>query len=287
MASKGTAKRNVTSSGNGSAIVVASGPTCAAVRAVGKSARRLLPPDTHETEPRAASQPTMNSHTRARASGDGRGIFLACASCCFGCGRDAASRPTRPHATQVKGAWSPPRTSSCCARSGHGTQVVVRPGTSQAADKLVAGAQPAEPRHQQAALDGRRGKVILRVRRGRALGRHRPARRGTGCAVQNRWNCSCGGRSQFVLMRPAQGDGPGRARRVDGGPPAPTATTVDRAVAVVTKSAPPARVRRAALVRATEAARGCPGSSPGRRRRRILPVRSRATLLPRVQVPQA
>ena len=43
-------------------------PTCAAVRAVGNERRRrLLPPDTHETEPRAASQPTMNSHTRARA----------------------------------------------------------------------------------------------------------------------------------------------------------------------------------------------------------------------------
>ena len=86
-------------------------PTCAAVRAVGNERRRrLLPPDTHETEPRAASQRAVGSHTRARAaSGDGRGIFLA--------RRQGQNRPTQRTPRRSRAPGPPPRTSSCCARS--------------------------------------------------------------------------------------------------------------------------------------------------------------------------
>ena len=153
-------------------------PTAALARATLVSrAERGRAPHTH------ASQPTMNSPTRARAaSGDGRGIFLARASYCFGRERETQrAAPTRPTRNTGQGRLVPRRGRAPAARDrGPRHAQVVRPRGAPAGPhgQAVPGAvaQPAEPRHQQAALDGRRGQGHIEELRAvrRALGRHRP-----------------------------------------------------------------------------------------------------------------
>jgi len=122
-----------------------------------------------------ASQRAVGSHTRARAaSGDGRGIFLA--------RRQGQNRPTQRtprHAGQGRLVPRRGRAPAARHRGPRHAQVVGPRGApagphGQAVPGAVA--QPAEPRHQQAALDGRRGQGHIEELRAvrRALGRHRP-----------------------------------------------------------------------------------------------------------------
>ena len=185
MASKGTAKRIVTSSGNGSAIVVASG-----VQPAQQSGRLVMSGDagycpqtrTNPSHARPHSAPWAPTLARARRAATAAAFFWRAASYCFGREVPGQSRPTqRTPRNAGQGRLVPRRGRAPAARDrGPRHAQVVRPRGAPAGPhgQAVPGAvaQPAEPRHQQAALDGRRGQghpAELRAVR-RALGRHRP-----------------------------------------------------------------------------------------------------------------
>ena len=196
---------------------------------------------------RAAHGRAALPRRRARAaSGDGRGIFLA-----------RASYPHAPHATQVKGAWSPAEDELLLrAIEGHGTRkwsvlAAHLPGRT--------GKQCRERWHNQLNPDisklpwtAAEDKVILRSyarcgARWADIAQALPGR--TDNAVKNRWNCSMRRKiEQFVSDEAAQGatapDVPGASTAAL--PLLLDDDRVDRAVAVIRKSAPPARSKRAA-----------------------------------------
>ena len=238
-------------------------------------------PDTHETEPRAATAHHELPHSRARCvSGDGRGIFWR-----------AASYP-RPHRNTGQGRLVPAEDELLLrAIEGHGTRKwsSSRRTCRATASERGAVAQPAEPRHQQAALTAAEDKVILRSyarcgARWADIARALPYA-GPPASAEPLMRRKI---EQFVsdeaptARRPRTCPASTAAPLLldDDGPIAP--------VAVIRKPAAPEQ--RAAP--SSSAPRKRPrllGSSPGRRRRRILRYWSRATalLLPRIQVPQA
>ena len=179
MASKGTAKRNVTSSGNGSAIVVASG-----VQPAQQSGRLVMSGDagycpqtrTKPSHARPHSAPWAPTLARALRAATAAAFFWRAASYTVS---DANCPDTHRHAGQGRLVPRRGRAPAARHRGPRHAQVVGPRGApagphGQAVPGAVA--QPAEPRHQQAALDGRRGQghpAELRAVR-RALGRHRP-----------------------------------------------------------------------------------------------------------------
>ena len=175
MASKGTAKRNVTSSGNGSAIVVASG-----VQPAQQSGRLVMSGDAGYC-PQTRTKPShARPHSAPRAPTLARALRAATAAAFFWrAARDRTAPHNAPHAGQGRLVPRRGRAPAARHRGPRHAQVVGPRGApagphGQAVPRAVA--QPAEPRHQQAALDGRRGQghpAELRAVR-RALGRHRP-----------------------------------------------------------------------------------------------------------------
>ena len=165
--------------------------------------------------------------------------------------------PHTPHATQVKGAWSPAEDELLLrAIEGHGTRkwsvlAAHLPGRT--------GKQCRERWHNQLNPDisklpwtAAEDKVILRSyarcgARWADIAQALPGR--TDNAVKNRWNCSMRRKiEQFVSDEAAQG---AVAPNVPGAATAALPLLldddrVDRAVAVIRKSAPPARSKRAA-----------------------------------------
>ena len=139
---------------------------------------------------REAAPPTHTPHSapwaptlaRALRAATAAAFFWRAASYCFGRERETQrAAPTRPTHNTGQGRLVPRRGRAPAARDrGPRHAQVVRPRGAPAGPhgQAVSGtvAQPAEPRHQQAALDGRRGQghpAELRAVR-RALGRHRP-----------------------------------------------------------------------------------------------------------------
>ena len=129
---------------------------------------------------REAAAPTHTPHSAPWAPTLARALRAATAAAFFWrAARDRTAPHNAPHAGQ--GRLVPRRGRAPAARDrGPRHAQVVRPRGAPAGPhgQAVPGAvaQPAEPRHQQAALDGRRGQGYIEELRAvrRALGRHRP-----------------------------------------------------------------------------------------------------------------